>query len=173
MMLRLLIAVVLLAMPLAAKGASVGGYPLKAAPVGADRLDIRDSQDGNKTKSVELLFFAPAHNPIFTGTITVPGFTGTTYTGTDLLAAIQAALTELDGAADVNASPYMLTLLEAEDAAAARTELEIGNVDNTADIDKPVSTAMQAALDNKQNAATISTSQPSGGVDGDVWYVVQ
>lgn len=125
MMLRFLIALVMLAMPLAAHGASVGGYPLKVAPVGADRLDIRDSQDGNKTKSVELLFFAPSASPTFTGTITVPALTGETYAGTDLMAAIQAALTALDSAADVNASLYMLGVLEAADAAAARAALGV------------------------------------------------
>lgn len=32
-------------------------------------------------------------------------------------------------------------------------------------------TGLQAALDAKQKAITVSTSQPSGGVDGDIWIV--
>jgi hypothetical protein len=80
------------------------------------------------------------------------------------------------------------------------TKIHVGlaNVDNTTDAGKPVSTATQTALDlkaplasptftgtvsgvtkthvglgNVANAtATISTGAPSGGVDGDIWYVV-
>ena len=36
-------------------------------------------------------------------------------------------------------------------AATARNSLSISNVDNTADLDKPISTATQAALDTKAN----------------------
>jgi hypothetical protein len=43
-------------------------------------------------------------------------------------------------------------------AAAARTNLGLGNVDNTADANKPVSTATQAALNNKANAAEVNTA---------------
>lgn len=42
----------------------------------------------------------------------------------------------------------------ATSAPAARTSLGLGNVTNTADADKPVSTAQQAALDAKENAIT-------------------
>lgn len=38
----------------------------------------------------------------------------------------------------------------ASDASVARTNLGLGNVNNTADADKPISTATQAALDGKQ-----------------------
>ncbi|WXX09742.1 minor tail protein [Mycobacterium phage MS619] len=41
----------------------------------------------------------------------------------------------------------------ADNAATARTNLGLGNVDNTRDIDKPISTATQAALDGKISAA--------------------
>jgi trimeric autotransporter adhesin len=43
-------------------------------------------------------------------------------------------------------------------AAAARTNLGLGNVDNTADANKPISTATQAALDTKANANEVSTA---------------
>lgn len=162
---------ILLTTPPAVFGASISAYTTKATPVGTDKLLIADSADSWKTKSVLFSYFAAANNPTFFGTITVPGLTGDTYTGTNLIAAIQAALTALDGT--VNASPFMLEVLGATDAAAARTTLGIGNINNTADVDKPVSTAVQAALNNKQNAVTISTSQPSGGVSGDLWIVVQ
>ena len=44
-------------------------------------------------------------------------------------------------------SAFGLTLVDDADAAAARTTLGLGNVDNTSDADKPVSTATQAAID--------------------------
>jgi hypothetical protein len=43
-------------------------------------------------------------------------------------------------------------------AAGARTNLGLGNVDNTADADKPVSTATQTALNAKANSADVTTS---------------
>ena len=43
-------------------------------------------------------------------------------------------------------------------AAAARTNLGLGNVDNTADAAKPISTATQAALDTKANANEVNTA---------------
>jgi hypothetical protein len=50
-------------------------------------------------------------------------------------------------------------------AAAARTNLGLGNVDNTSDLNKPISTATQAALDLKENAANKSTSTSLGTSD--------
>ena len=43
-------------------------------------------------------------------------------------------------------------------AANARTNLGLGNVDNTADAAKPISTATQAALDTKANANDVTTA---------------
>jgi hypothetical protein len=43
-------------------------------------------------------------------------------------------------------------------AAAARTNLGLGNVDNTADANKPISIATQAALDTKANASEVTTA---------------
>jgi hypothetical protein len=74
-------------------------------------------------------------------------------------------------------------------------DVGLGNVDNTSDAAKPISTATQTALNGKAatdlsnvteaNArskvgtgtmayrnVTISTSDPSGGVNGDVWFKV-
>ena len=43
-------------------------------------------------------------------------------------------------------------------AAAARTNLGLGNVDNTADVNKPISTATQSALATKANADEVNTA---------------
>lgn len=60
---------------------------------------------------------------------------------------------------------------------ATKTSVGLGNVDNTSDANKPVSTATQTALDAKENTlnsdqkrkVTISTLSPTGGSDGDIW----
>ncbi|USQ03654.1 beta strand repeat-containing protein [Aquirufa antheringensis] len=43
-------------------------------------------------------------------------------------------------------------------AVGARANLGLGNVDNTADVDKPISTATQAALDQKANVADVNAA---------------
>jgi hypothetical protein len=50
-------------------------------------------------------------------------------------------------------------------AAAARTNLGLGNVDNTSDLNKPISTAIQTALDLKENLSNKSTSTSLGTSD--------
>jgi hypothetical protein len=40
----------------------------------------------------------------------------------------------------------------------ARANLGLGNVDNTADVDKPISTATKAALDLKANIADVNAA---------------
>ena len=46
----------------------------------------------------------------------------------------------------------------------------LANVDNTSNSAKPISNATQTALNTKAPKATVSSSPPSGGSDGDVWY---
>jgi hypothetical protein len=50
-------------------------------------------------------------------------------------------------------------------ASAARTNLGLGNVDNTSDLAKPISTATQTALDLKENASNKSTATSLGTSD--------
>jgi hypothetical protein len=77
---------------------------------------------------------------------------GTLSDQTDLQTALNnkqplaAALTTLSSATAAG-----LALMDDADAAAQRTTLELGNVDNTSDVNKPVSTAAQTALNLKQN----------------------
>jgi hypothetical protein len=54
---------------------------------------------------------------------------------------------------------------EATTAAGARANLGLGNVDNTADLNKPISTATQTALDGKENLSNKSTVTTLGTSD--------
>lgn len=55
------------------------------------------------------------------------------------------------------------------DLALVKGDVGLGNVDNTSDLNKPISTATQTALDGKQKTITSGTASPSGGVDGDIY----
>ena len=187
------LAVLICSLPSLAHGAQQADYAIKSAPAAADRVLISDSADGWKTKNVEFGVFAPAASPTFTGLIAVPPFTGTTYAGTGLLAAVQTLLTINDNAQEINASSYILTLFDDVDAEEARATLEIptiptlisaftndsGFLTSYTETD-PLFTAWDKDYNDLINTPTIptlptvtvSTSQPTGGADGDVWYVV-
>ena len=48
-------------------------------------------------------------------------------------------------------------------------QVGLGSVDNTADADKPISTAAQAGLDGKQNILTVSDTAPASPDAADLW----
>lgn len=50
-----------------------------------------------------------------------------------------------------------------------KTAVGLSNVDNTSDVNKPISSATQTALDGKQKTITSGTAAPSGGADGDIY----
>lgn len=75
------------------------------------------------------------------------------------------AKSELVDALDLeNATAAGLAMLNAADAAAQKVLLSLGNVTNTADASKPVSTAQQTALDLKANIASPTFTGTVGGV---------
>lgn len=173
----LLTIVLLLACSTTTHAAQQSSYPTKEYPVGTDKVLISDSESGWASKNVLFSSFAPANNPTFSGTITVPTLSGETYSGTDLMAAIQAALTALDGATDVNASTFMLGLLGAVDAAAARAGMDVyskaevdalpsGTDDQTAaevaftPAGILVSTTVQAAIEEVAGGASVDLTAP-------------
>ena len=72
--------------------------------------------------------------------------------------------------AKITVAGFIKTFLSAVDAAAARVAIGLGNVNNTSDANKPVSTAQQAALDLKANLASPAltgtpTAPTPGGAD--------
>jgi hypothetical protein len=70
------------------------------------------------------------------------------------------------GASEKTVTDFGFSLLDDVDASAARTTLVLGNIDNTSDANKPVSTAQQTALDGKVSLSggnTISGAQTLTG----------
>jgi len=111
---------------------------------------------------------APTASPTFTGTITVPALSGATYTGTSLVSAVQAALTANDNAVDINASTYMLTVLDDTDAATARATLgaaaALGTDDNYAtDAEKVKLGNLSGTNTGDQNAGGVAFT-PNGTI---------
>lgn len=58
--------------------------------------------------------------------------------------------------------------------AVTKADVGLGNVDNTSDLNKPISTATQTALDGKQNVLPIETTSASASLDcaADKYYVL-
>lgn len=66
-------------------------------------------------------------------------------------------------AAITDATTVGRNVLKAADATAARGFINLGNVDNTADVNKPISTAAQAALDAKSDKGHTHAAIDIGG----------
>jgi hypothetical protein len=96
------------------------------------------------------------------------GVTSAVQTQIDGKQPLAAALTTL-----ASATAAGLALMDDADAAAQRTTLGLGNVDNTSDANKPVSTAAQTALDTKVTGPASATDNALTRFDGTTGKVVQ
>jgi hypothetical protein len=96
------------------------------------------------------------------------GVTSAVQTQIDGKQPLAAALTTL-----ASATAAGLALMDDADAAAQRTTLGLGNVDNTSDANKPVSTAAQTALDTKVTGPASATDKALARFDGTTGKVVQ
>lgn len=81
------------------------------------------------------------------------------------------------GGLDATKLAILNNLSDLNDASIARTNIGFGNVDNTSDANKPVSTATQTALDNKLDDTqfngvakiSVGTTTPVAPSTGDLW----
>jgi hypothetical protein len=73
---------------------------------------------------------------------------------------VDADIKTLSLPANTTISAFGATLVDDADASTARTTIGLGNVDNTSDANKPVSTAQQTALDLKANLASPTFTGP-------------
>lgn len=82
---------------------------------------------------------------------------------------IRAAETRARQQSALNSS-IALRLAQADVSAVTKTSLGLGNVDNTSDVNKPVSTAQQTALNAKITLVTAPASASAAGTAGQVAY---
>lgn len=85
---------------------------------------------------------------------------GNAYNGSTTTVFLELRWTALGASNTLQASDNLAAL---QSAAAARTNLGLGSVDNTADLDKPISNATQTALDAKSNNGHTHTT---GNISG-------
>ena len=173
-----------------------------------DYITISEKGAANGVATLNSSGQIPA-NQLGNATVDLTGYATETYVGTavsNLVDAAPAALNTLNELAaalgdDANYASTITTALGAKAplanptftgtvAGVTKTHVGLGNVDNTSDANKPVSTAQQTALDAKVEKTngtvttastsssvvrniTLSTSEPTGGIDGDVWLVYE
>lgn len=110
--------------------------------------DIQTQIDGKLATSTASSTYAPLAGPTFTGTVTLPGTTSigdVSATELGYLNNVTSAIqTQLDAKAPTASPTFTGTV-----SGITATMVGLGNVDNTSDANKPVSTATQTALDAK------------------------
>jgi hypothetical protein len=111
---------------------------------------IQDQLDNKANDATVSTTYAPLAGPTFTGNVVLPGTTSignvdSTELG-HLNGVTSAVQTQLDAKAPTANPTFTGTV-----AGVTKAHVGLGNVDNTSDVDKPVSTATQTALDLKAN----------------------
>jgi hypothetical protein len=124
---------------------SFSGYATLASPTFTGTVTIPEG--------ASISGFAPLANATFTGTITLPATTAignVTATEIGYVDGVTSAIqTQIDLKAPLANPTFTGTV-----AGITKSMISLGNVDNTADTAKPVSTAQQTALDLKSNIAS-------------------
>lgn len=109
---------------------------------------IQTQLDGKLASSVAATTYAPLESPSFTGTVSLPADTSIgNVTATEISYLANTAneiQTQLNNKAPLSSPTFTGTV-----SGITASMVGLGNVDNTADLDKPVSTATQTALDAK------------------------
>jgi archaellum component FlaC len=117
---------------------------------------IQDQIDDKLDSGVASSTYAPLNDPTFGGTVSLPSTTSIgNVSSTEIgyldgvTSSVQTQLTDLDTTkADIESPTFTGTV-----SGITSSMVGLGNVDNTSDANKPVSTATQSALDAKLNLA--------------------
>jgi hypothetical protein len=135
-------------------GNTANPHAVTKAQVGLGNVD--NTSDSNKPVSTAQQTALDAKQPLHANLTAEAGLTGSadrvsyyTGVGAKTLATLTTYGRSLIAAADAAATKTLLAL--------AKADVGLGNVDNTSDVNKPVSTAQQAALDAK---AALSHTHP-------------
>ena len=154
---------------------------------------LGDDENFATTTATNLGLKAPIASPTFTGTVTVPApenntdastkaYVDTTASNTASNAATalsnhEADTTNIHGIADTSilvtttGSQTLTNKTITTPSGLVKNDVGLGNVDNTSDVNKPVSTAGQTALDLKANLAsptftgTVTVPTPTNNTD--------
>ena len=116
--------------------------------------------------------YAPINNPTFTGTVELPTDTSVGNVSSTELGHLNNVTSNIQDQLDDKA-PLESPTFTGTVSGVTKAHVGLGNVDNTSDADKPVSTATQAALDTKANLAGATftgdvTIETDLVVDGDL-----
>lgn len=126
-----------------------------------DKLSILDAQSE----------YAPLSSPTFSGTVSLPYSTSignvtqeeiNTLDGISTLVSVQGQFDALDTALDAKA-PIDSPTFTGTVSGITKSMVGLSNVDNTADIDKPISTDTQAALDAKASLVALDAKANISG----------
>jgi len=117
---------------------------------------IQDQIDDKLDSGIASSTYAPLNDPTFGGTVSLPNTTSIgNVSATEIgyldgvTSSLQTQLTDLDTTkADIESPTFTGTV-----SGVTKSHVGLGNVDNTADADKPISTATQTALDAKLSLA--------------------
>jgi hypothetical protein len=129
---------------------------------------IQTQIDTKLSSTVASTTYAPLSNPTFTGTVVLPNTTSVGDVSSTELGYVNgvtsAIQTQLDAKAPTANPTFTGTV-----SGVTKTHVGLGNVDNTSDANKPISTATQTALDAK---ASLAGANFTGNVDVDGNMVV-
>ncbi len=110
--------------------------------------DIQTQLDGKLASSTASSTYAPLSGPTFTGTVTLPSTTSIGSVSDTELGYLNGVTSDIQTQLNAKAPTADPTFTGTVSGVTA-THVGLGNVDNTSDANKPVSTATQTALDAK------------------------
>lgn len=129
---------------------------------------IQTQLDNKADSATVATTYAPLNSPNFTGDVVLPSTTTVGSVSATELAYVANVTSDIQDQLDDKA-PIESPTFTGTVSGVTKAHVGLGNVDNTADIDKPVSTATQTALDAK---ASLSGANFTGSVEIDQNLVV-